>query len=56
MINIDVHADDYGITMNTSKEMMEGINAGKLRSISIMPNMSCFEEAAKYYFANLEEG
>lgn len=56
MNKIDVHADDYGITMNTSKEMMEGINAGKLRSISIMPNMSCFEEAAKYYFSNLEEG
>ena len=45
MHTIDVHADDYGLTMNTSRGIMEGIKAGKLNSISIMPNTSCFDKA-----------
>lgn len=43
MNKTDVHADDYGLTLNTSKEMLEGINAGKLSSISIVPNMSAYD-------------
>lgn len=55
MLNIDVHADDYGLTMNTSKGIMEGINAGKLNSISVMPNTTCFEETKKYFYENIEK-
>lgn len=40
----DIHADDYALTFNTSKDMLECMRAGKLDSISIVPNMSCFEE------------
>lgn len=54
MYTIDVHADDYGLTMNTSKGILEGIKAGKLNSISVMPNTSCFEETKEYFFENLE--
>ena len=54
MYTIDVHADDYGLTMNTSKGILDGIKAGKLNSISVMPNTSCFEEAKEYFFENLE--
>lgn len=55
MKKIDVHADDYGLTLNTSKEILQGINCGKLNSISVMPNMSCFEEARKYFYANVDK-
>ena len=44
MKNIDIHADDYALTVNTSKDMLECMKAGKLNSISIVPNTSVFEE------------
>lgn len=53
-MKIDVHADDYGLTMNTSIDIIEGINAGKLNSISIMPNTTCFEKTREYFYANIE--
>ena len=40
----DIHADDYALTPNTSKNMLECMLAGKLDSISIVPNTGCFEE------------
>ena len=55
MKKIDVHADDYGLTLNTSIDIMEGIKAGKLKSISVMPNTSCFEIARNYFYANIDE-
>lgn len=45
MNRIDVHADDYGLTMNTSKKILAGINAGKLNSISILANMKNYDAA-----------
>lgn len=54
MYKIDVHADDYGITMNTSKDILTGVNAEKLNSISVMPNTTCFEEARAYFFENVD--
>lgn len=43
MVKTDIHADDYALTVNTSKDMLECMQAGKLDSISIVPNMACFE-------------
>lgn len=43
MAQIDIHADDYALTVNTSKDMLECMQAGKLNSISIVPNTSAFE-------------
>lgn len=40
----DIHADDYALTVNTSQDMLECMKAGKLNSISIVPNTACFEE------------
>ncbi len=40
----DIHADDYALTVNTSKDMLECMRAGRLDSISVVPNMGCFEE------------
>lgn len=38
----DIHADDYALTLNTSKDMLECMRAGRLDSISVVPNMECF--------------
>ena len=42
---VDIHADDYGYSINTSKDILDCIKAGKLDSFSIMPNMYAFEES-----------
>lgn len=41
---IDIHADDYALSPNTSREMLELMHDGILDSISIIPNMTCFDE------------
>ncbi|MCR4656019.1 MAG: ChbG/HpnK family deacetylase [Lachnospiraceae bacterium] len=40
---IDIHADDYALSVNTSKDMLKLMKEGVLDSISIVPNMSCYE-------------
>lgn len=40
---IDIHADDYALTVNTSAQMIELMNAGVLDSISIVPNSDCYD-------------
>lgn len=45
MIKLDIHADDYALTINTSKEMLQCMEAGKLDSISIVPNTSVFADS-----------
>lgn len=49
----DIHADDYALTLNTSKDMLECMRAGKLDSISIVPNMSCFEECMALLYTEI---
>lgn len=44
MPKIDIHADDYALTVNTSKDMLSCMQKGGLDSISILSNMSCFQE------------
>lgn len=48
---IDIHADDYALTLNTSKDMLECMRSGKLNSISIVPNMSCFDECMEMLYS-----
>ena len=50
MPEIDVHADDYALTVHTSADILECMKAGKLNSISIVPNMSCFEECMEMLY------
>jgi len=52
MYNIDIHADDYALTMHSSKDIIALLIDGCLDSISIMTNMSCFKEAMKLYEDN----
>ena len=41
---IDIHADDYALSVSTSKDMLKLMKEGVLDSISIVPNMSCYEK------------
>ena len=50
MPEIDVHADDYALTVHTSADILECMKEGKLNSISIVPNMSCFEECMEMLY------
>lgn len=49
MRNFDLHADDYALSITGSKRIIELINAGKLDSISVIPNYGCFDEALELY-------
>lgn len=44
MIKMDIHADDFGVSLHASKDILELLKKGALDSISIMPNMQHFEE------------
>ena len=44
MYTVDFHADDYGVSLNNSKRIIELIKAGRADSISFIPNMGCFDE------------
>jgi len=44
MYSVDFHADDYAISLNNSKRMLELLHTGKLDSFSIIANMSCYRE------------
>lgn len=53
MNKIDIHADDYGITIYASEKILELVNMGKLTGVSVMPNMSIFDEAVELWKAKL---
>lgn len=50
MPKTDIHADDYALTVNTSKDMLTCMQKGQLDSISIVPNMSCFQQCAEMLY------
>ena len=47
MSKIDIHADDYCLSPHTSEDILNCIRAGKLDSISVVTNMSCYEQYAQ---------
>lgn len=49
MSKIDIHADDYCLSPHTSEDILNCIRAGKLDSISVVTNMSCYEQYAQKY-------
>lgn len=42
---IDIHADDYALSLSASETILNLCKNKYLNSISILPNMSCFEES-----------
>ena len=55
MVKVDIHADDYALTVNTSKDMLSCMRKGQLDSISIVPNMSCFETCMELLYRAVGE-
>lgn len=55
MIEPDIHADDYALTINTSKDILVCLREGTLDSISIVPNMSCFEDCMALLYEEIPE-
>lgn len=49
MKQIEIHADDYAISPHSSEDILNCLRAGKLDSISVLTNMSCYEEYARIY-------
>ena len=47
---IDIHGDDYGYSLNTSKEILDCMKQGCLDSISIICNTNGFEESIKLLY------
>lgn len=41
---VDIHADDYGLTIQNSVDILSLIEQSKINSISVLPNFECFEE------------
>ena len=50
---IEIHADDYALTLRTSKELLSLIREGILDGISIIPNTDCFEECMELLLAEI---
>lgn len=46
---IDVHADDFGVSVHASADIVECLKGGMLDSISVIPNMSCFSACVRLY-------
>lgn len=49
MNKIDIHADDFGESVQASRDILECIQAGKLDSISVLSNMGCFADCVRMY-------
>ena len=54
-VKIDIHADDFGESVHASRDILECLKDGKLNSISVLANMSCFEECVRLYREAQEE-
>lgn len=54
-VKIDIHADDFGESLHASRDILECLKDGKLNSISVLANMSCFEECVRLYREVQEE-
>lgn len=55
MSKVDIHADDYGLTMQTSRDILRCVNAGKLDSISVVPNMEAYDSTLVMWQEKLEK-
>ena len=47
---VDIHGDDYGYSINTSKDILDCMKEGCLDSVSIICNTSSFEESVKMLY------
>lgn len=50
MSEIDIHADDYALTLNASKELIKCMKAGSLDSVSLIPNMTVLDDCMELLY------
>lgn len=55
MTTVDIHADDYAYSINTSKDMLECMKAGKLDSFSIICNTKWFDESMEMLYREIPD-
>lgn len=55
MPQLDIHADDYALTVHTSQDILACLKAGKLDSISIVPNTACFRACMDLFYEAIPE-
>ena len=48
---VDIHADDFALSENSDRDILQLCTEGKLDSISIIPNLECFETAAAKFLS-----
>ena len=48
--NIEIHADDYGYSLNTSKQIIDCIQNGQLDGISLICNTEAYKESMELFF------
>ncbi|MDE6607331.1 MAG: ChbG/HpnK family deacetylase, partial [Lachnospiraceae bacterium] len=46
---VDIHADDFGVSVHASADIIEELADGAIDSISVIANMSCFPECVRLY-------
>ena len=52
---VDIHADDFALSENSDNDILQLCAEGKLDSISIIPNLECFETAVAKFLSVQEE-
>lgn len=52
---VDIHADDFALSENSDRDILQLCAEGKLDSISIIPNLECFETAVAKFLSVQEE-
>lgn len=50
---IDLHADDYGYTLNTSKGILDCVKIGALNSISLITNTSFYDDSLSLLYEEI---
>lgn len=53
MFKIDIHADDYAYSLNTSKDIIDCLKQGALDSISIICNTRYFDESMQMMYEEI---
>ncbi|MDY3708278.1 MAG: ChbG/HpnK family deacetylase [Treponema berlinense] len=52
---VDIHADDFALSENSDKDILQLCREEKLDSISIIPNLECFETAVANFLSIQEK-
>lgn len=52
---VDIHADDFALSENSDRDILQLCAEEKLDSISIIPNLECFETAVAKFLSVQEE-